>query len=720
MNLLAYSVILKENTQLERRPPLLLSVSLVQHLSGDFNMLPERLRRPAVLCCLALLMVCGERPGVCRQTGQTSAQENSQPLAEAATAAREAGNADEAIRDYNRALALRPDWAEGWWYLGTMQYDRDRYAEAIPALQKLVGLAPGLGAGWSFLGLSEFETKDYADALDHLQKAQSVGVADDPELARVSAYHLALLLNRGGEFEKASALLLSTAGQGQLPAQIKTALGMALLRIPLLPDEVNPSQDALIQRAGEAAAMAGQSANYLDALKALVSEHAKTPWLHYAYGMALAAAEQTNEALAAQREEAAISPRSALPHRAMAKTLEAMGRKQEAAEETRAAERLASEKALADFDAALFYRMPSERGVGSEARPADNTDAWNQAMAAYSAGHYQEAIAALKTWVERKPSDGTAWAVMGLSEYELGDYDNALIHLERGQQLGVGAGPQAIQLARYRLASLLVRKGQFERATELLGPLAGQPPLAHEIEFALGLALLRIPSLPSGVEASRQSLVQGAGEVAELLLASKYDQAFPRLQRLIEQYPRARFLHYADGIALDSLSQYDEAKAQMRAEIAISPRSALPWTRLASITLRQHLPGEALPAAQTAVQLAPDAADAHYVLGRAYADLGDTAKAIQELESASRLSPESPEIHFALARVYAKADQLEKAAQERAAFARLNALAEQQRAQNGDQSYRGPHDAANSSILGTQTGTQPGSQSSAPAAAQPQ
>ncbi|HEX3469740.1 MAG TPA: hypothetical protein VHT28_01035, partial [Silvibacterium sp.] len=61
---------------------------------------------------------------------------------------------------------------------------------------------------------------------------------------------------------------------------------------------------------------------------------------------------------------------------------------------------------------------------------------------------------------------------------------------------------------------------------------------------------------------------------------------------------------------------------------------------------------------------------------------------------------------------YAKANQTEKADRERAAFARLNALAEQQRAQRGDQSYRGAHDAANSSILSTETGT--------PGASQPQ
>ncbi|HZD48923.1 MAG TPA: tetratricopeptide repeat protein [Silvibacterium sp.] len=690
----------------------------------------ERLCRPGLLSAIALLMFCGGNGLV---FGQEQPQDNFQALGAAASAAREAGHADEALRDYSRAVALQPDWAEGWWYLGTMQYDRDHYADAIPPLRKLVEISPDLGAAWAFLGLSEFETRDYANALTHLEKVQTLGVADDPDLARVSAYHLALLFNRAGDFERSTALLLSISG-ANAPPQIKTALGIALLRIPLLPDQIDPAQDALIQAAGEAASLSHDFPKYLEALRTLIGEHPRTPYLNYRYGLALASAGQTDEAFAAQKKETAISPESALPriqiatlqlvnhrypesllsareavalapasfaaHDVLAKALEANGKAQQAAVESQKALSLAPEKAEVERRIADLYAIPSGQQSGkSEASPAD----WQQAMAEYTSGHYAEAVAALKTWVEHKSNDGTAWAVMGLAEFELKDYDNALIHLQRGEQLGVGASPQAIALAKYRLAILLIRQGNFEAATDLLGPLVGQQPLAAEVQFALGLALLRISSLPGEIDAARQALVEQSGDVAQLLLASRYDQAFPKLQKLIAQYPSTPFLHYAYGTALDSLSQYDDAKAQMRAEIRISAQSALPWARLASIALRQRLPAEALVPAQKAVQLAPDSADAHYVLGRAYADSSEAAKAIPELETASRLSPGSPEIHFALAKAYAKSNQPEKASEERATFARLNALAEQQRAKQRDQSYQGAHDAANPSILGATT-----------------
>src|SRR5579862_9887110 len=131
-------------------------------------------------------------------------------LAKSAAAAREAGKPQEAVRDYQRAVEIRADWEEGWWYLGTLQYDADHFADAIPTFKKVVELDSALGPAWNFLGLCEFETHDYEPSLQHLQKARDLGTGDDPEVARVSAYHLALLLNRRGDFSKAFSLLTST------------------------------------------------------------------------------------------------------------------------------------------------------------------------------------------------------------------------------------------------------------------------------------------------------------------------------------------------------------------------------------------------------------------------------------------------------------------------------------------------------------------------------
>jgi predicted Zn-dependent protease len=705
--------------------------------------LQRRLRQSPPYLALLCFVTLGFAPALFGQAAPSSpgtgVRNAFDTIARAATGEREAGKTAEAIADYRRALELRPAWQEGWWYLGTLQYDSDHYAEAVPAFQQLTQLAPGMGPAWNFLGLCEFETKDYANALVHLEKGQALGSDDDPEIARVAKYHLALLLNRNGEFERASTTLVSAFGQSQLPPQAKVALGLALLRAPLLPTELDPSRDALVHAAGETAAAVVQqndSAKALDALRSLIKSYPATPYLHYAYGKALAAAGKNHDALLQQRQEAEISLQSALPqeqisllelrlehpqeavraaeqavrlapdssaaHRALAESLQTLDKKEVAAQEFATAERLAPEKPQPEERIARLYALASAANPAAGA-PATTDDLWNQAMQDYSSARYPEAIAELKIWVEHIPNYGTAWAVMGLSEFETKDYDNALIHLQRGQELGLGGSPESVRLAKYRLAVLLNRDRQFDRATRVLAPEAGPGSLASEIQFALGMALLRMPLLPDQVESARRALVQTAGETAALLQDSKYDQAFPKFQLMLKDYPATPFLHYAYATALASLSQYDEAEAQLRQELRFSPSSELPYVRLASLALRQHRPADALQPAQRAVQLAPDSAEAHYILGRTYLELGPEEKAVHELEAASKITPGSPEVHFNLAKAYAKAKLPEKAGEERAIFARLNALAEQQRSQHGNQSYGGSHDA--SDLSPTRVGT---------------
>jgi hypothetical protein len=183
--------------------------------------------------------------------------------------------------------------------------------------------------------------------------------------------------------------------------------------------------------------------------------------------------------------------------------------------------------------------MAQMYAVHSAVARAENAESsvdtlWNQAMDDYSSARYSDAVVALKTWTERRPAerktnDGSAWAVMGLSEFELKDYDNALIHLQRGQDLGLGGSTESVRLARYDLGILLNRSGQYESAARLLAPEANSGSLASEIQFALGIALLRTPLLPEQVPPQKHGLVQSAGEIGILLQASKYDQASSNL-----------------------------------------------------------------------------------------------------------------------------------------------------------------------------------------------
>jgi tetratricopeptide (TPR) repeat protein len=555
------------------------------------------------LCCASTTLGQVQQPAA-PATFETL---QSQALQEAET-----GKTEEAIRDYRRALDLRPDWKEGQWNLGTLQYEASQFAAAQATFQKVVTLAPNLGAAWALLGLSEFETKDYAVSLTHLVKANALGIQGDDEIDRVSKYHLALLLIRDGDFDQAADLLQKTFAGGQMSSQARFALGLAALHLPLLPSEVEPSKEAIIVAAGDRKAAGGS------------------------------------------------------PH---------------------------PDPNISSYRA---------KAIGSS---LEDRHRWQQAMKEYTEGQFQLAADDLKSAVLANPANGTGWAMLGLSEFALKDYDNALLHLERGQQLGISGSPESLQSAKYTLGMLLTRAGQFDRAVEVLATALGTGPLDGQVEEVLGLALLRKPQLPGQVAPGELPLLTAAGKIVSLLQSSQYDAAFQQFKPLLEKYPSTPFLHYAYGTALIALSEFDEAAVQMRAEISLSPTSELPQVRLASIALRQHDPATAIAPARRAIELAPNSAEAHYLLGRASLETGDNETALHQLEIAAKLSPDSPEVHFNLAKAYAKASQPQAAERERAKFARLNEIAEAEKSRHGTQIYSGPHEAGE--MTAPQTSTKP-------------
>jgi len=692
-----------------------------------------------VLLSLSLSLVSAATP----QTSGTS--QDFETLAANASSARENGKTDEAIHNYQAAVELRPSWDEGWWYLGTLLYDTDHFAEAIPALHHVVQLDPKIGAGWAFLGLCEFETGDYPDAYLHLRSAKELGFAESPDVEKVALYHLALLLNLHGEFERATELLAQSFGPSQFPDQIKTALGLAILRVPLLPVQLDPAKDSLVHAAGETAALLAnhETDAALRSFEQMLRDYPDTPYLHYEYGVALAAASHFAQAETQLRAEIRIAPHSAVAYKALAQALQSQGKSEEAATASREALELAKQPPTVDPAQVTRYALArgaevarssanslpetatrststtadfKEKARLAEAAQRDGRieeaallyqsalqlhpdwqEGWRQlGTLAYMQGRYPEAISALQQSVALDPKQPDTWTLLGLSEFETKDYKNSLIHLEHGRVLGFSGNAAAVRVSRYHLALLLNLNGNFDRAIALLIPEVEPGALSEEIQFAMGMALLRIPALPDQVEPTMRPLVREAGEAAVLLSQSYYDKAFPIFDKMVKEHSATPFLHYAYGDALASASQFDEAEAQLKEETRVNPSSEVAYIRLASIAVLLHDSSSAIADGKKAVALAPESAEAHYILGRAFLEEGDSAAAIRELETARRFAPNSPKVHFNLARAYAQANRPAEAQQERAEFERLNAQMPGQSGSYGDRTARGS--AADASV----------------------
>lgn len=441
----------------------------------------HRFRR-CIISMLALALIFLSRSMIGQPVPAGSAQQASatvtfDDLARQATTAREGGKTEEAIRLYEGALQVHPDWTDGLWYLGILYADAGRYAEAVSAFQKVTAAYPNFGPAWAYLGLCEFETKDFKNSLPHLQNAKQFGFVEIPGVEKVAIYHLALLLNLNGQFEEAWELLASRLEHGELAEQTKTALALALLRVPLLPDQVDPSKDALIDAAGETAGdlVKGNFDRAFLGFQQMLKTYPTMPYLHYAYGSALSFRSRYAEAEAQLREEVKLTPKSALSfmrlaiialktskeqdalpmaehavelapesalaHEILGRTLSKLGKTEQAAKESETGENLKPEKPAIDSEVARAYAyasIPGETkpattasGLGTRDRDSAAFDEFaRQGEAAGRAGRTDEAIRDYESALGMKPRWDKGWADLGALYYTTGKFPQGVAALK--------------------------------------------------------------------------------------------------------------------------------------------------------------------------------------------------------------------------------------------------------------------------------------------------
>jgi tetratricopeptide (TPR) repeat protein len=281
-----------------------------------------------LLACLVAVSVNAQgqrraqRPGsapaqqVTATPKEVAGSQNFDTIAAAASAARDADKIDEAIGLYRQAVDLRPAWAEGWWFLGTLYYDHDKYAEAAQAFKQTAQIQQKVGAPWAMLGLCEFQLARYDDARAHLEQARKLGLGDNTELVRVMRYHDGLLSILKGDFEKAQETLGSLSYEGLKSEELIISLGLAILRIGMTPKEItiNYPDRALIRRAGLAEHFAAEK-NMSDAQREydmVVRDYGKVANVQYAYGRFLLLNRDDEGAQAAFQRELQNWPKHAL------------------------------------------------------------------------------------------------------------------------------------------------------------------------------------------------------------------------------------------------------------------------------------------------------------------------------------------------------------------------------------------------------------------------
>jgi tetratricopeptide (TPR) repeat protein len=170
-----------------------------------------------------------------------------------ASSARERNEIPAAIKLYENSVQLKPDWAEGWWYLGALQYGTGAYPEARDALTHYIELTPTAGPAFAVRGLCEFEIGEYPQSLRDIEQGLALGAANQSRNESTLRYHRALLLTLDGDFESALRDYAFVAKDGVTDPQMILGIGLAGLRTRMLPKDAPAGQRDLYFAAGDAA-----------------------------------------------------------------------------------------------------------------------------------------------------------------------------------------------------------------------------------------------------------------------------------------------------------------------------------------------------------------------------------------------------------------------------------------------------------------------------------
>lgn len=264
--------------------------------------------RSHLLLRAALLLFC-----LCGlAAAQSPAPSGFDELTARASAARDANDLPQAVALYRQGLQLNPQWKDGWWILGLLQYRMDAYAEAQDALTHYIDSTPQATAALALRGLCEYETADYDKSLQDIQASLALGAGNKERNESILRFHQAILLARSGRFEDALTAYGFFARQDAPAPELLEGIGLAGLRRPLLPKEVPSSEQAIYLAAGDAAFrfMSGDLVGASQSFHAFFDRFPTAANAHYLYGYLLFATDP-DQAIDQFKREIQVAPTNA-------------------------------------------------------------------------------------------------------------------------------------------------------------------------------------------------------------------------------------------------------------------------------------------------------------------------------------------------------------------------------------------------------------------------
>ncbi len=299
---------------------------------------------------------------------------------------------------------------------------------------------------------------------------------------------------------------------------------------------------------------------------------------------------------------------------------------------------------------------------------------------------YGKASAVLEKGLKLDPKMTSASALLGMALFETGSFSEARPRLEAALR----AHPRDNNMELF-LANDLTKLGDFEAAASHLRQIVKREPNDQHAWYLLGKvytelarqSLARMNAIdPNSVWAHEVS-----GEIMESM--KNYDGAIIEYKKAIEVAPRQPGAHYKLGDLYWSLSQWNNATEQFKAELGNDPGNCMAQWKIGNTLVQQSIkPEEALAEVEKALAMCPNLTEARLDRGRLLLRLHRDREALRELQAVVKATPNDPAVHFSLAQAYRALGRTEEARTELNSFGKLDAAARSAAAQQAQQAIK--------------------------------
>ena len=285
----------------------------------------------------------------------------------------------------------------------------------------------------------------------------------------------------------------------------------------------------------------------------------------------------------------------------------------------------------------------------------------------------------LESALPRFPGDPGFNYALGSLRLEDGDFQGARELLERSLQLQPGEA--ATHLALSRLELLTSRKEQaLFHAEEAMKKAPGQPAVFQARGLALqalGKSDLALEDLRKGQGARPlmfpdEGMRRLAGYYAtpqkqinlasDLIQVGQNPRAEQLMYRVLSLEPGNRDALNTLAIALQKMQRFDEALERLQLAQKSDPNYFPTYINLAVLHLEMNRPELANRPARKAVEIAPENAISHRLLGMSLIRTRNYTEALASFENSLRLQPDSFECHAAASEASMSLKQNERAA----------------------------------------------------------